>query len=182
MLIFFFCVSDSHFGILYPYLIRVHVNFNTHQRGRGSRVDVRIPPHRPVDVNVLHEECHQQVEEEQELEEQAAVQRKLRDAAVAYWFGRNQGGERGSRETWWVTAPGPRKTRVTHNTGAVHQLAYKRKLKKRTALRRNASHYFCSSTFWIWGTKPNSGCGRYNKGVFECELQDRFFFAIYLSI
>lgn len=62
-------------------------------------MDVRIPPHRPVDVNILHKECHQQVEEEQELEEQAAVQGKLGDTAVAYRLGRNQGGERGSRET-----------------------------------------------------------------------------------
>lgn len=62
-------------------------------------MDVRIPPHRPVDVNILHKECHQQVEEEQEFEEQAAVQRKLRDTAVAHRLGRNQGGERGSRQT-----------------------------------------------------------------------------------
>lgn len=54
-------------------MVSVCCRSNTYQRGRSSRVDVRIPPHRPVDVNILHKECHQQVEEEQELEEQAAV-------------------------------------------------------------------------------------------------------------
>lgn len=62
-------------------------------------MDMRIPPHRPVDVNVLYKKRHQQVEEEQELEEQTAVQRKLGDAAVAHRLGRNQGRERGSRKT-----------------------------------------------------------------------------------
>lgn len=77
-------------------------------------MDVRVPPHRPVDVNILHEERHQQVEEEQELKEQAAVQRKLGDAAVAHRLGRNQGGERGSRQTRRITASGM--GRATHDT------------------------------------------------------------------
>lgn len=78
---------------------------NTYQRGRGSRVAVRVPPHGPVDVDVLHEESHQQVEEEQELKQQAAVQWKLRDTGVTYRLRRDQGREGRSRQSHRITAP-----------------------------------------------------------------------------
>lgn len=43
---------------------------------------VRVPPHCPVDVDVLDEQSNQQIEKEQELKQQAAVQRQLRDPRV----------------------------------------------------------------------------------------------------
>lgn len=39
----------------------------SYQWGRGSWMAVRVPPHRPVDVNVLNKQRHQQIEKEQEL-------------------------------------------------------------------------------------------------------------------
>lgn len=36
---------------------------------------VWVPPHRPIDVDVLDKQGHQQVKKEQEFEQEAAVQR-----------------------------------------------------------------------------------------------------------
>lgn len=41
---------------------------------------VWVPPHRPVDVYILDKQGHQQIKKEQELKQQAAVQRQLRDS------------------------------------------------------------------------------------------------------
>lgn len=45
----------------------------SYKRGRGSRVAVWVPPDRPVDVDVLDKQGHQQIKKEQELKQQAAV-------------------------------------------------------------------------------------------------------------
>lgn len=77
----------------------------SYERGRGSRVAVRVPPHRPVDVYVLDKQGHQQIQEEQELKEQAAVQRQLGDPRVTHRLRNNEGRDRGRRLTHHVTAP-----------------------------------------------------------------------------
>lgn len=66
---------------------------------------VRIPPHCPVDVYVLDKQGHQQIEKEQELKQQAAVQRQLGDSRVADRLRGDEGRERGRRQTHRVTAP-----------------------------------------------------------------------------
>lgn len=77
----------------------------SYKRGRGSGVTVRVPPDRPVDVDVLDKQGHQQIEKEQELKQQAAVQRQLRDPRVADRLWSNEGRERRGRQTHRVTAP-----------------------------------------------------------------------------
>lgn len=54
---------------------------------------VGIPPHSSVDVDVLHKQRHQQVEEEQELKQQAAVQRQVGDTGVTHWLWGDEGGQ-----------------------------------------------------------------------------------------
>lgn len=65
---------------------------------------VRVPPHRPVDVNVLDKQRNQQVQKEQELKQQAAVQRQFGDPRVAHRLRSDEGRERGRRETHGITA------------------------------------------------------------------------------
>lgn len=66
---------------------------------------VWVPPDRPVDVYVLDKQGHQQIKKEQELKEQAAVQRQLGDPRVTDWLRGNEGRKRGGRQTHRVTAP-----------------------------------------------------------------------------
>lgn len=72
---------------------------------------VWIPPHRPVNVDVLHKQGHQQVEEQQELKEEAAVRRQLRDPRVTDRLRGDEGRDGGSRETHRGTAPEERRNR-----------------------------------------------------------------------
>lgn len=60
---------------------------------------VRVPPDCPVDVNVLDKQRNQQIQKEQELEEQAAVQWQFRDPRVAHRLRSDEGRERRRRET-----------------------------------------------------------------------------------
>lgn len=78
---------------------------SSYKRGRGSRVAVWVPPHCPVDVNVLDKQGHQQIEEKQEFKQQAAVQRQFGDPRVTHWLRSNEGREGGCRETHRSTAP-----------------------------------------------------------------------------
>lgn len=64
---------------------------------------VGVPPDCPVDVDVLDKQCHQQIEEEQELEEQAAVQWQFGDPRVAHRLRSDEGRERRRRETHGIT-------------------------------------------------------------------------------
>jgi len=73
-------------------------------------VAVGVPPHGAVDVDVLDEQRHQQVQEEQELKEQAAVQRELGDLRVADGLRGDEGREGRGRQTHGVTAPGDTQT------------------------------------------------------------------------
>ena len=66
---------------------------------------VWVPPDRPVDVDVLDKQGHQQIEKEQELKQQAAVQGQLGDPRVADRLRSNEGRERRSGQTHRVTAP-----------------------------------------------------------------------------
>lgn len=66
---------------------------------------VWVPPDRPVDVYVLDKQGHQQVEKEQELKQQAAIQRQLGDPRVANRLWSDEGRERGRGQTHRVTAP-----------------------------------------------------------------------------
>lgn len=66
---------------------------------------VWVPPNRPVDVDVLHEQGHQQIEKEQELEQQAAVQRQLGDPRVTHRLRGDERREGRGRQTHRVTAP-----------------------------------------------------------------------------
>lgn len=65
---------------------------------------VRVPPDRPVDVNVLDKQRNQQVQKEQELEKQAAVQWQFGDPRVAHRLRSDEGRERGRREAHGITA------------------------------------------------------------------------------
>lgn len=65
---------------------------------------VRVPPDRPVDVNVLDKQRNQQVQKEQELEKQAAVQWQFGDPRVAHRLRSDEGRERGRGETHGITA------------------------------------------------------------------------------
>lgn len=65
---------------------------------------VRVPPDRPVDVNVLDKQRNQQVQKEQELEKQAAVQWQFGDPRVPHRLRSDEGRERGRRETNGITA------------------------------------------------------------------------------
>lgn len=66
---------------------------------------VRVPPHRPVDVHVLDKQGHEQIQEEQELKQQAAVQRELGDPRVPDRLRSDEGREGGRGQTHRVTAP-----------------------------------------------------------------------------
>lgn len=77
----------------------------SYKRGRGSRVAVGVPPDCPVDVYVLDKQGHQQIKKEQELKQQAAVQRQLGDPRVTHRLRSNEGRERGGRQTHRITAP-----------------------------------------------------------------------------
>lgn len=67
---------------------------------------VRVPPDCPVDVDVLDKQRDQQIQKEQELEEQAAVQWQLGDPRVAHRLRRDEGRERRRRETHGITDSG----------------------------------------------------------------------------
>lgn len=67
---------------------------------------VRVPPDGPVDVDVLDKQRNQQIQEEQELEEQAAVQWQRWDSGVAHRLRRDEGRERRRREPHGVTDSG----------------------------------------------------------------------------
>lgn len=74
---------------------------------------VRIPPHCPVDVDVLNKQRHQQIQKEQELKQQAAVQWQLRDPRVTHRLRSNEGRQRWSRQTHGGAAPVRRRNK--HN-------------------------------------------------------------------
>lgn len=73
---------------------------------------VWVPPDRPVDVYVLDKQGHQQIQKEQELKQQAAVQRQLGNPRVTDRLRCNEGRERGGRQTHRVTAPERRHTQT----------------------------------------------------------------------
>lgn len=73
---------------------------------------VWVPPDCPVDVYVLDKQGHQQIKEEQELEQQAAVQRQLGDPRVTDRLRSNEGRKGGCRQTHRVTAPDRRRTQT----------------------------------------------------------------------
>lgn len=66
---------------------------------------VWVPPDRPVYVDVLDKQGHQQVEKEQELKQQAAIQRQLGNPRVADRLWSDEGREGGCGQTHRVTAP-----------------------------------------------------------------------------
>lgn len=66
---------------------------------------VRIPPDGLVDIDVLNKEGHQQVDEEEKLEEKAAIQWQLRDPAVTHRFWGDQGCDWRSRKADGTTIP-----------------------------------------------------------------------------
>lgn len=76
----------------------------SYKRGRGSWVAVGVPPDCPVDVDVLDKQRNQQIQKEQELEKQAAVQWQFGDPRVAHRLRSDEGRERGRRETHGITA------------------------------------------------------------------------------
>lgn len=65
---------------------------------------VRVPPHSPVDVDVLHEQGDQQIKKEQELEQHAAVRRQLGDPGVTHRLRGDESRERRGGQTHRVTA------------------------------------------------------------------------------
>lgn len=66
---------------------------------------VRVPPHSLIDVDVLDEEGHQQVDEKEELEKKAPVKRQVRDVAVAYRSWGDQGSDGRRREADGTSIP-----------------------------------------------------------------------------
>lgn len=64
---------------------------------------VGVPPDRPVDVNVLDKQRNQQIEKEQELEKQAAVQWQIGDPRVAHRLRSDEGREGRCGETHGIT-------------------------------------------------------------------------------
>ncbi len=79
-------------------------NIWLYQWGGGWGVAVWRPPHRPVNVDVLNEERHQQVEEEQRLEQQVTVQRKIGNTGMTDRF-RSDEGREGRSQTHHPAAP-----------------------------------------------------------------------------
>lgn len=97
-------VHTTHLCIIL-FIVNVNERVCAHKRGRGSRVAVGIPPHRPVDVYVLDKQGHQQIKKEQKLKQQAAVQRQLRDPRVTDRLRSDEGRERRGRQTHRITVP-----------------------------------------------------------------------------
>lgn len=85
---------------------------------------IRVPPDSFVDVYVLDEEGNQQVNEEQELEEQAPVQGELRDTTVADRLRGDEGGDRWGRQTDRSTVPVPEASPVA--AASSHQCLQRR--------------------------------------------------------
>ena len=72
---------------------------------------VWVPPHRPVDVDVLDKQGNQQVKKKQELKQQAAVRGQLGNPRVTDRLRSDEGRKRRGRQTHRVTAP--ERTRAT---------------------------------------------------------------------
>lgn len=77
---------------------------------------VGVPPHCPVDVDVLDEQSHEQIEEQEKLEQEAAVQGQLWDPRVSDRLWSDESRERGRRQTQRATVPVP-------DAGAIAQVS-----------------------------------------------------------